>query len=112
MIICKTPLRVTIAGGGTDLPSFYRNFGGFLVTIAIKQYMYICVNKSELSKTIRIKYSKSEEVENINNIKHNIAKACLNEFKIKSGIEIVSISDVPAGTGLGSSSSYAIGLIN
>ena len=73
--------------------------------------MYICVNKSDINASIRIKYSKSEEALNLSNIKHSIAREC-KDFKIFKGIEVVSISDVPAGTGLGSSSAYAVGLIN
>jgi len=111
MIISKTPLRVTIGGGGTDLPSFYKNHGGFVISVAIKKYMYICINRSKIIDSIRIKYSKSEDEKKLENIKHDIAKQCLKEFKINNDIEVVSVSDVPAGSGLGSSSAYAVGLI-
>jgi len=112
MIVSRTPFRVTLGGGGTDLPSYYEKFGGFIFSFCLSKYMYICVNRSSVDNLIRLKYRQSENVKHIKDLKHDIAKACLERVNINSRIEIASISDIPAGTGLGSSSSYAVGLLN
>jgi D-glycero-alpha-D-manno-heptose-7-phosphate kinase len=112
MIITRTPFRVTLGGGGTDLPSYYRRYGGFIFSFAINKYMYINVNRPIADKLIRINYSKSETVEKISDLKHNIARACLEKFRINHSIEVASMADIPSGSGLGSSSSYTVGLIH
>lgn len=111
MIISRTPLRVTLGGGGTDLPFFYKDNGGYCLSIAINKYMYVCINRSTIDNFVRLKYSKSEKVNNINELKHGIAREILKDYKIHSNIEIASLADVPGGTGLGSSSAYAVGLL-
>ena len=112
MIITKTPLRVSFTGGGTDIADFYANHGGgAVVSSAINKYMYITVNPKFDSK-IRISYSKTEIVDTVDELNHEIAKAALKMAGIKGGIEITSIADIPAGTGLGSSSTFTVGLLN
>ena len=112
MIITRTPFRVTLGGGGTDLPSYYSRFGGFIFSFAIDKYMYINVNRPVVDNLIRVKYSTSETVENVSEIKHEIARACLEKLNISHSIEIASMADIPAGIGLGSSSAYTVGLLH
>lgn len=112
MIITRTPFRVTLGGGGTDLPSYYSKFGGFIFSFAIDKYMFIYVNKPIVDDLIRIKYSESETVQNIDEVKHDIARSCMENTGIVKGIEITSMADIPAGSGLGSSSTYTVGLLN
>jgi D-glycero-alpha-D-manno-heptose-7-phosphate kinase len=112
MIITRTPFRVTLGGGGTDLPSFYREQGGFILAMGIDKYMYLNVNTPIVDDKIRVKYARSELVDHIDQVEHTLAREALRHFRITSGIEIVSIADIPAGTGLGSSSAYLVGLLN
>lgn len=112
MIITKTPLRIGFVGGGTDIPAYYRNYGGALISAAINKYIYIIVNKKFDSK-IRISYSQTEIVDRIDEIKHPSVREALRFLNIDGGIEILSISDIPShGTGLGSSSTFLVGLLN
>ena len=112
MIISRTPLRMSFVGGGSDLPSFYMKHGGAVLSTTIDKYIYINVNK-KFDNGIRIAYSKTEEVESIHNIEHKLVKATMELLEISGGIEITSIADIPSkGTGLGSSSSFTIGLLN
>ena len=111
MIISKTPFRVSFVGGGTDLPAFYEEETGAVVSIAINQYMYIAIHKYFEDK-IHLKYSKTELVDKVDDIEHPIFKECLKLLNIKAPIEITSIADIPSGTGLGSSSSFTVGLLN
>jgi D-glycero-alpha-D-manno-heptose-7-phosphate kinase len=112
MIVTKTPFRVTLGGGGTDLPSFYREHGGFVLAVAIDKHMFLNVNTPILDDGIRVQYSKTEIVGHVDEIQHTLAREALRFFHIDNGIEIVSIADIPAGTGLGSSSCYLVGLLN
>jgi D-glycero-alpha-D-manno-heptose-7-phosphate kinase len=112
MIITRTPFRVTLGGGGTDLPSYYSRFGGFLFAAAINKYMFINVNRPIVDDLVRVKYSKSETVAHRDLLEHDLAREALRLVGIERGIEITSMADVPAGTGLGSSSCYAVGLLN
>jgi D-glycero-alpha-D-manno-heptose-7-phosphate kinase len=112
MIITRTPFRLTLGGGGTDLPSFYREHGGFILAVGIDKYMYLYVNTPIVDDKIRVKYNQSELVDNVDQVQHTLAREALRHFHITSGIEIVSVADIPAGTGLGSSSSYLVGLLN
>lgn len=112
MIVTRTPFRVTLGGGGTDLPSFYREHGGFVLAVAIDKYMYLDVNAPILDDLIRVRYSKAETVRSVEEVQHTLARAAMQHFGIENGIEIVSIADIPAGTGVGSSSSYLVGLMN
>mgnify|MGYP001565291725 CR=1 FL=1 len=112
MIISKTPLRISFAGGGSDIGWFYEKFGGAVVSIAISKYIYITLNKKFDSK-IRASYSQTEIVDRVDDLKHELIRESLKMAKIDGGIEITSISDIPSkGTGLGSSSSYTVGLLN
>jgi D-glycero-alpha-D-manno-heptose-7-phosphate kinase len=112
MILTRTPFRVTLGGGGTDLPSFYREHGGFILAVGIDKYMYLNVNTPIVDDKIRVRYTSSEIVDHVDDVQHTTAREALRHFGITSGIEIVSIADIPAGTGLGSSSSYLVGLLN
>jgi D-glycero-alpha-D-manno-heptose-7-phosphate kinase len=111
MIVTRTPVRIPLGGGGTDLPSYYTQYGGFLISAAIDKYIYISVNK-RFEKSIRVSYSSTEIADSVNEIKHPIVREALKHLQIDSGIEITSIADVPSNTGLGSSSSFTVGLLN
>jgi D-glycero-alpha-D-manno-heptose-7-phosphate kinase len=112
MIITRTPFRVTLGGGGTDLPSFYQEHGGFILAVAIDKYMFLNVNTPIVDDKIRVRYTSSEMVDHVDEVQHTLARETLRHFGVTSGIEIVSIADIPAGTGVGSSSSYLVGLLN
>ena len=112
MIISRTPLRVSLIGGGSDLPSFYRHEAGAVVSTAITQYIYLTVNR-KFDSRIRASYSVTEIVDSRDEIKHELIRESLRKLDVGGGIEITSISDIPSqGTGLGSSSSYTVGLCN
>lgn len=111
MIITRTPFRVTLGGGGTDLPSYYSKYGGFIFSAGIDKYMFVDVNRPVVDDLIRIKYSKSETVERLEELEHELAREALRLTGIEKGIEISSVADVPAGTGLGSSSCYTVGVL-
>jgi D-glycero-alpha-D-manno-heptose-7-phosphate kinase len=111
MIITRTPYRITLGGGGTDLPSFYREHGGFVLAVAIDKYMYLNVNTPIVDDMIRVRYSKAELVRHVDQIEHDLAREAMKHFNITTGLEIVSIADIPAGTGMGSSSCYLVGLM-
>jgi len=112
MIITRTPFRITLGGGGTDLPSYYSKYGGFIFSAAINKYMFVDVNRPSADDLIRVKYSKSETVENVREVQHDIAREALKFTGIEKNIEISSVADIPGGTGLGSSSCYAVGLLH
>jgi len=112
VIISRTPLRMSFVGGGSDLPSFYRQFGGAVLSTAIDKYVYVNVNK-KFDDGVRVAYSKNEEVTSVDQIQHPLVRATLRHLNIAGGVEIATIADVPShGTGLGSSSSFTVGLIN
>ena len=114
MIITRTPLRVSFAGGGTDLPSYYRaHGGGSVVSAAIDRYIYVLVNE-KFDQDIRVSYSRAAEyVSSVDDIKHPAVREALRRTGISGKVEIVTISDIPAeGTGIGSSSSFAVGILN
>jgi D-glycero-alpha-D-manno-heptose-7-phosphate kinase len=112
MIISRTPLRMSLVGGGSDLPGFYRRHGGAVVSTTINQYVYVNVNK-KFDSGIRVAYSKTEEVTSVDMIEHRIVKCAMQVLNLAGGVEITTISDIPSrGTGLGSSSSFAVGLLN
>jgi len=112
MIITRTPFRITLGGGGTDLPSYYEKYGGFIFSAGLDKYMYIDSNRSVADDLIRVKYSKSETVERVDEVQHDIAREILQHTGVLKNIEISSLADIPAGTGLGSSSCYAVGLLH
>lgn len=111
MIISRTPLRISLGGGGTDLPSFYRHNGpGFLIAAAINKYVYVAVHDNFESKFL-LKYSEIENVAALSEIKHPMIRAAFGYLGVEPGVEVTSIADIPAGTGLGSSGSFAVGLL-
>jgi len=112
MIITRTPFRLTLGGGGTDLPSFYRQRGGFVLAVTIDKYMFINVNTPVVDDKIRVRYTKSEMVDHVDEVEHTLAREAMKRFGLTKGVEIVSVADIPAGTGLGSSSCYLVGLLN
>jgi D-glycero-alpha-D-manno-heptose-7-phosphate kinase len=112
MILTRTPFRITLGGGGTDLPSFYQEHGGYILAVTLDKYMFLNVNTPILDDKIRVRYTSFEMVDHVDDVKHTLAREALRHFNITSGVEIVSIADIPAGTGLGSSSAYLVGLLN
>ena len=111
MIITRTPLRISLGGGGTDLPGYYRKAGsGFLVAAAISKYVYIAVNQN-FDDDILLKYSHVERVGRPEDIEHPLLRECLLDAQLGSAIEISSMADIPAGTGLGSSGAFAVGVL-
>lgn len=110
MIITRTPFRVSFAGGGSDLASFYGKHGGCVLSAAINKYMYISIHPSYVGETV-LKYSKTEVVHRLDDIQHKYFKKMLQMQNVE-GAEIVSTADVPAGTGLGSSSSFTVGVLH
>ncbi len=110
MIIAKSPLRISIGGGGTDLPSYYNEKNGYLISAAINKYIYVTVTKP-FTKGIYLKYSKFEKTNKINQIKHPIIRETLKTYGKIDQIEITTLADIPAGTGLGSSGSFTTALI-
>lgn len=111
MIVTKTPFRISFCGGGTDIPSHYRNNGGCVVSTSIDKYTYITLARSFYSDSTTLKYSSVETVKDIGDIKHPIFREVLQKYDL-NGLEINSTSNIPAGTGLGSSSTFSVGLIN
>jgi D-glycero-alpha-D-manno-heptose-7-phosphate kinase len=112
MIVCRTPLRVSFLGGGSDLPVHYRRHGGAVVSAAISKYVYATVNR-RFNNSIRLSYSMTEEVDHASEIKHRLVRAAMLKLGIESGVEITSIADIPSrGTGLGSSSAFTTGLLH
>lgn len=109
MIICKAPLRISIGGGGTDLPAYYQGVGTVFSSLAINKYVSVCITE-RFSNSIFLRYSENETVTNIKDIKHDIIRSVLIRNTIVSGFEIASFSDVPSGTGLGSSGAFTVAL--
>src|SRR5689334_14901478 len=111
MIIARSPLRISLGGGGTDLPSYYERFGGFLITAAIDKYIYITLHETFVPEFI-IKYSKLERVSQAAQIEHPIIREAFQMMEIDGGyLELTSMADIPAGTGLGSSGSFTTALL-
>ncbi len=110
MIITRTPLRISIGGGGTDLPSYYEQFGGFVVSAAISQYIFVSINRM-FGEGYTLKYSSMENVKTVDEIRHPILREVLRRHNGEGFLEIASIADVPAGTGLGSSGTFTVGLL-
>lgn len=114
MIITRTPLRISFCGGGTDLPSYYRQQQGAVISAAIDKYVYITVNRLSqyFQNRILVKYSQTELVDSVEEIAHPIIREAMKVTGIVDRVEITSMADIPAGTGLGSSSTYAVGLLH
>jgi D-glycero-alpha-D-manno-heptose-7-phosphate kinase len=112
MIVTKTPLRMSFVGGGSDMEAYYKENEGAVISTSIDKYMYITLSK-KFSGDIRLSYSKTEQVNNVNEILHPLVRESLSLLNINGGIEITSTADIPSqGSGLGSSSSYTVGLLN
>lgn len=111
MIISRAPVRISMGGGGTDLPYYYEKYGGFLMSVAINKYVYIMVNR-RFEESMRLSYSKTEIVNEVNKIEHKIFRETLKYAKIDKQIELVSVADIPAQCGLGTSSAFTVALLN
>ncbi len=111
MIITRAPFRVSFCGGGSDLPQFYEKYGGCVVSTSIRKYMYLTLHQSFDPEEIVLKYSKTEIVHDYDEIEHNYFRQVLRNLDVK-GVEITSMADIPAGTGLGSSSSFTVALLH
>jgi D-glycero-alpha-D-manno-heptose-7-phosphate kinase len=111
MIIARSPLRISLGGGGTDVPSYYEKYGGFLLAAAIDRYVYVTVMRP-FTDGIYLKYSEIEQINGVSDVKHPIIREVLAEFKLKTPqIEITTLADIPSGTGLGSSGSFTTALL-
>ncbi len=110
MLITRTPLRISIGGGGTDLPSFYRQRAGFCISAAINKYMFIGLNQT-FTEDYLLKYSKLERRTEIDEIEHAIVREAFRKHDVPGGVEMVSMADIPSGTGLGSSGAFTVGLL-
>lgn len=111
MIIARAPVRMSMGGGGTDLASYYRQHGGFLMAAAINRYVYLMLNK-RFHKTIRLSYSTTEIVESVDKIAHPIFREALRLTDVRSQVELVSVADVPSNCGLGTSSAFTVALLS
>lgn len=111
MIISRTPLRMSFVGGGSDISTFYRRHGGAVISTAIRKYVYVTVNQ-KFDGGIRLAYSRTEEVDSLEKIDHRLLRATFEMLNLRGGVEITTTADIPSkGTGLGSSSSFTVGLI-
>lgn len=111
MIITRAPFRIPLGGGGTDLPSYYSKFGGKLISIAIDKYVVTTLNRPVTDGLIRLKYSHSETIDSVSEIRHPLIKESLKLTGIKNGIELSFIADISAGTGMGSSGSFLVSML-
>jgi D-glycero-alpha-D-manno-heptose-7-phosphate kinase len=112
LIITRTPFRVTLGGGGTDLPSYYSQHGGFIFAMGLDKYMYVAVNRPVVGHKLRLHYSQSEVVDHVSQLRHELAREALAAHGIEDTFEVASIADLPGGSGVGSSSCYLVGLLN
>ncbi len=110
MIITRTPLRISIGGGGTDLPAYYEQHGSFFISAAINKYIYIALHKT-FQKNFIIKYSQMEVTDDVNEIKHPFVREAYRSQELEPYHEMISMADIPAGTGLGSSGTFGVGLL-
>lgn len=111
MIVTKTPFRISLLGGGSDLETFYAKSPGACLSFSINKYMYISTHQYFEKDQYRLKYSKTETVTQVNEIQHPILREALKVTNSPSGVELSSIADIPAGTGMGSSSSFTVGVL-
>lgn len=111
MIVSRAPVRFSLGGGGTDLPAYASRFGGFVVSAAIDKYVYVCCNR-RFYRDIRLAYSKTEIASEVSKIEHPIFREALRLLGVDASVELVSIADLPANSGLGSSSSFTVALLN
>ncbi|HST23196.1 MAG TPA: galactokinase [Blastocatellia bacterium] len=111
MILARAPYRISLGGGGTDLPSYYSEYGGFILSAAVNKYLYIYVNRPAADDFIRLKYSRYEQATSPDEIEHDLVRPALKLLNLGGSLEIASMADVPAGTGLGSSGTYLVALL-
>lgn len=111
MIITRTPLRISFTGGGTDISDYYKLCGGSVVSMAIDKYIYVTVNR-KFDNQIRVSYSQTENVSDVKELHHDLVREAMKMAGITGGIEVTSIADIPSGTGLGSSSTFTVGVLN
>jgi len=111
MIISRSPVRITLGGGGTDLPSYYSKYAGALIAAAIDKYTLVTVH-TRFDDDIKLNYSKAEQVKYVDEIKHNIFRETLRLLDINKGIELTSLSDMPSSSGLGTSGSFTVAVLN
>jgi D-glycero-alpha-D-manno-heptose-7-phosphate kinase len=111
MIVTRTPFRVTLGGGGTDLPSFYEQHGGFVLAMAIDKCMYVVLNIPNADRLVRLHYTNSETTTSVEELQHELAREAFLRHGIHDAVEVASVADVGAGSGLGSSSCYLVGLL-
>lgn len=111
MIISRAPARLSMGGGGTDLPSYYERYGGFLMAASINKYVFVMANK-RFYESIRLSYSETEIVDRLDDIRHNIFRETMKYVGVDGGIELVSVADLPAKCGLGTSSVFTVALLN
>src|SRR3989442_4072127 len=111
MIATRTPFRVTLGGGGTDLPSFYDQHAGFVLAMGLDKYMYVVLNVPNADRLVRLHYTKSETVARVEELRHELAREAFRLHGIYDAVEVASLADLPAGSGLGSSSCYLVGLL-
>ncbi len=111
MILSRAPFRIPLGGGGTDLPSYYCQHGGFILSAAIDKYLHISVNRPAADNFIRLKYSRYEQVRSPGEVQHDLVRPALQALRLNGSLEIASMADVPAGTGLGSSGTYLVALL-
>ena len=110
MIITRAPLRIPLGGGGTDFPSYYLKYGGYILGFAITRYVYVILHNT-IDNLIRLKYSKNEVVDDVNKLENRIAAEALKTYGVTRGVEVATFSDVPEGSGLGGSSSFCVALV-
>ena len=112
MVITQTPLRISFAGGGTDLEEFYRHTDGKVISCAIDKYIFVII-KGRFDERIVLNYSRNETVDRVDDIKHELIREAMKKTGIEKGVEISTLADIPSeGSGLGSSSSLVVGLLN
>lgn len=111
MIIVQTPLRISFFGGGTDFPSYYMEEGGCVLSSAIDKYIFVTI-KRRFDDFVRVGYTRTEIVENVNDIQHELIREALKKVGIQKGVEITTMGDIPSGSGLGSSSTVTVGALH
>jgi len=111
MITTRAPLRIPLGGGGTDLPSYYSEFGGFILSAGIDKYVYIQLNALQVENFIRVKYSRTERVDHPRDIQHPLLREALLHTRVSGGLEISAMADIPGRTGMGSSGAFTVALL-
>ena len=112
MIISRSPYRITLGGGGTDRPEFYEKHGGFVISMALDKYIYVTLKPDFIEKEVKVRYLKTEIVKDLQSLQHDRAREALKKHGLHTSIEVSSCGDVPGNTGLGSSGSYLVALLN